>query len=317
MERFEAPQPNNIEQAEPQKQFERQLHFDNVELTGEQEIPIDIRVRKEPIEIRHGDTLGGNSVEVNFEGETLSLMEEAKKLEELPEEERLSALLELVRSKLTYPYPDVMAEAGANNPELKEWLEKRFVSNDIWKLELNEFLKKGYGDCKIMATAYLVAAQAANMKGIYANSAGTLKNIRRPDTGKPIFKSVELDRDLASAHAWAEIQLSDGKWIPVDPATNMIGSDEMLETLRESGYNVPVSFLSSVPEDLELERDHASFAPGEAEKDLHLKLKIASVRSFGRGAASKRLKIDKFSGAVDISLASTQEQKSMNLDFIK
>lgn len=316
MEKFETPQPNRVENSEPQKQLQRQLHFDAIELTPEQKFSINIRVRKEPIEIRDGDNLGSNSVEVKFEGEALSLMEEAEKLAELPEEERLVALTELVRSKLKYPYPDVIEVAGAENPELKEWLEKHFGPNlSLWKLELNDFLKNGYGDCKIMAAAYLIAAQAAKMKGIYANSGTSLKNVIRSDTGKPVFRSVELDRDTNSAHAWVEIQLSDGRWIPVDPTTNMTGLGEMIEIFRQAGYNVPVAFKSEVPPDLELERDGSTFAPGESEKELHLKLKIGSVMAFGKGASTKKLKTDRFSGSVDLSLASSGESKSTNLDF--
>lgn len=318
MEKFPAPQFNRVENPEPQKQLQKHLHFDGIELTPEQEFPINIRVRKEPINVVSGDILGANSVEVNFEGATQTLMEEAEKLAELPEEERLATLTELVRNKLKYPYPDVIESAGAENAELKEWLEKRFGQKpSLWKMELNEFLNNGYGDCKIMAAAYLVAAKAAKMKGIYANSNGSLKNISRPDTGKPIFKSVELERDTNSAHAWVEIQLSDGRWIPVDPTTNMIGLGEMIETFRQAGYNVPVAFRSEVPSDLELERDGSTFAPGESEKELTLKLKIGSVMSFGKGASTKRLKTDKFSGDVDVKLNSeNSDSKSTHLDFI-
>ena len=197
---------------------------------------------------------------MKFEGEALLLMKEAEKLPELPEEERLVALTELIRSKLKYPYPDVIEAAGAENPELKEWLEKRFGHKpSLWKLELNDFLKNGYGDCKIMAAAYLIAAQSAKMRGIYANSGVSLKNVIRPDTGKPVFRSVELDRDTNSAHAWVEIQLSDGRWIPVDPTTNMTGLGEMIEVFRQAGYNVPIGFKSETPQELELERDGSKY----------------------------------------------------------
>lgn len=317
MEKFEISRPDNIENSEPKKYLQRQLYFDGVELTPQQEFPINIRVRKEPIEVQDGDSLGSNSVEVKFEDEALSLMEEAEKLVELPEEERLAALTQLVHSKLKYPYPDVIEAAGAENPELKKWLEKRFGPNpSLWKLELNDFLKNGYGDCNIMAAAYLVAAQSAKMKGIYVNSGVSLKNVTRPDTGKPVFKSVELDRDTNSAHAWVEIQLSDGRWIPVDPTTNMIGLGEMIEVFRQAGYNVPVTFKSEVPSDLELEQDDSTFTPGESEKELTLKLKIGSVTSSGNSTSTKRFKTDKFSGNVDVELNSSTDPKSMDLDFI-
>src|SRR3989338_6450586 len=171
MEKFEPVQPNHVENPEPQKHLQRTLHFDSVELTPEQDFPVNIRVRKEPIEVLDGDNLGSNSVEVKFENEALALMEEAEKLAELPEEKRLVALMELVRNKLKYPYPDVMEAAQAENPELKEWFEQRFGKNpSIGNLRLNDFLNKGYGDCKIMAAAYILAAQSAKMKGVYANS---------------------------------------------------------------------------------------------------------------------------------------------------
>lgn len=299
-----------------EKRFQRQLHFDAVDITPEQGFPFDICVQKEPIEVCDGDNLGSNSVEVKFQDEALALMEEAEKLQELPEEERLVALIELVRSKLKYPYPDVMEVAQAQNPELKEWFEKRFGERpSTWNLELNEFLRNGYGDCKIMAAAYLIAAQSAKMRGIYANSGVSLKNVIRPDTNKPIFKSVELNRDTNSAHAWVEIQLSDGRWIPVDPTTNMTGLGEMIEIFRQAGYNVPVAFKESVPEELELERDGSSFAPGEPEKQLHLKLKIGSVMTFGKGSATQKLKADKYSGSIDLNLSSSEERKSINLNF--
>src|SRR3989344_1692845 len=163
-----APQSNQAENPK-EKMLQRTLHFDSVELTPEQEFSVNIHVRKEPIEVLDGDNLGSNSVEVKFENEALALMEEAGRLAELPEEKRLVALMELVRNKLKYPYPDVMEAAQAENPELKEWFEQRFGKNpSIGNLRLNDFLSKGYGDCKIMAAAYILAGQSAKMKGIYA-----------------------------------------------------------------------------------------------------------------------------------------------------
>lgn len=318
MEKFEPVQLNHAENPKPQKHFQRTLHFDAVELTPEQEFPVNIRVRKEPIEVLDGDNLGSNSVEVKFENEAVALMEEAEKLAELPEEERLVALMELVRRKLKYPYPDVMEAAQLENPELKEWFGQRFGKNpSIGNLRLNDFLKNGYGDCKIMAAAYILAAQSAKMKGIYANSGSSLKNVVRPDTGKPVFKSVELDKDTNSAHAWVEIQLSDGRWVPVDPTTNMVGLGEMIEVFRQAGYNVPIAFNDRVPEELELERDGSCFAPGESEKELHLKLKIGRIRRLGKGSQAKKFMAPKFSGSTDLNFVSSADPKSANLDFIE
>lgn len=318
MERFKLIQSNNKEDQESQKKLQQQLHFDSVDLTPGQDFPINIHVRKEPIDVLDGDSLGLNSVEVKFNDETLLLMEEAENLAELPEEERLFALMELVQSKLEYPYPDVIEVAQAKNPELKEWFEQNFGENpSVGNLHLNDFLKNGYGDCKIMAAAYILAAQSAKMRGIYANSVNVLKNVVRPDTGKPVFKSTELDRDTDSAHAWVEIQLSDGRWVPVDPTTNMVGLGEMMKVFKQAGYNTPVSFESEAPQELELEGGDSYFAPGESEKELHLKLKIGSTMKFDKGGITETLKTDKFSGSVDLNLSSSTDSKSTNLVFVE
>lgn len=301
------------------KNPEREFHFEEVEIGPGEEFAFDVRVGKEPIEIQDGDFLGVNKVEVKFQDETLGLLKEAERLRDLPEEQRLEALVDLVRSKLAYPYVEVMEEAQTRNPELTKWFEKRFGKNpSIWKLELNEFLKKGYGDCKIMSAAYLAAAQSAGLRGICGGNPSNipglaLKNISRPDNGRPIFKSVEVNRDLESTHAWVEIQLSDGRWIPVDPTAKMIGIGEMLNTFKEAGYNIPIYFADQgLPNEVELDRGASFFEPGEAEKDLHLQLKPASPY--------KNPKTDRYSGNIDLTLSAvgpydSPNEKKMMLDF--
>jgi len=95
----------------------------------------------------------------------------------------------------------------------------------------------------------------------------------------------------------------------------MTGLGEMIEIFKQAEYSVPVGLKSETPPELELERDGSSFAPGESEKELHLKLKIGSVMTFGKGSRIKILKTDRFSGGVDLKLASSTDSKSANLDF--
>jgi len=294
-----------------EEQRGKKLHLENVELTPDTGIPVDIHVRKAPIEIKDGNSVGGNAVEVKFSGQSVELMRAAEKIGELPETERLGALMQLIHEKLRYPYPEIMEADSRDNPDLEQWFEERFGERPrLGDLELNEFLERGYGDCKIMATAYLLAAQSAKLKGIYANSGTTLKNVKRPDKGEPIFKSVEVDRDLNSAHAWVEIQLSDGRWIPVDPTANMIGEGEMLKVFQESGYKIPVAYVDEVtPKGLYLDRGEALFDPGEPEKTLRPHLRIA------RELMTRKPKIDRYAGDVDIALFSSEDPKSMQLDF--
>jgi hypothetical protein len=257
-----------FEEIRKEKCYQKELDFKNVEITPDEDFPIDLRVEKEPIEIRDGDKIGANSVEVRFEGETMELMQAAEKFKELPEEERLSALIELVRARLQYPYTEVMESASEGNPDLKKWFEERFGERPkLAGVELNESLKRGYGDCKIIATAYLLAAQSAELKGIYANSGTTLKNLKRPDNGQPIFRSVEVDRDLNSTHAWVEIQLSDGSWVPVDPTAKMVGQGEMLKVFEEAGYRVPISYMQEgLLNELVLDRGDSFLVPAKREK---------------------------------------------------
>ena len=96
--------------------------------------------------------------------------------------------------------------------QVRSWLQFRHwpIPSNRFSTDLRQFTQR-------LTTAYLAAAQAAKLKGIYASSGAPLKNLSRPDTGQPIFKSVEVNNDMTSGHAWAEIQLSDGRWVPIDP----------------------------------------------------------------------------------------------------
>jgi hypothetical protein len=305
-----------LEEGQERMNGEKGFYFENIEITPEKDFAVDVHIHKQPIEIHDGDTVGPNSVEVKFNNETADLLKEAEKIQGLPEEQRLSALVTLVHGRLKYPYESAIAETTTADPQLAEWLQERFSAGarKFNRIPLNECLKKGYGDCKIMTTAYLAAAQAAKLKGIYASSGETIKNISRPDTGQPIFKSVEVDNDMTSGHAWAEIQLSDGRWIPVDPTTDMIGIGGTLETFKKAGYRTVIPFTETgLPNELRLDRGDSFFDPGEAEKDLQMQLKI--------GTAQGKPKIDRYTGNINFTISSSSpyleanEEKKMELSF--
>lgn len=65
---------------------------------------------------------------------------------------------------------------------------------------------------------------------------GVIKNIERSDTKQKLFRSAEVGKPV-SAHSWVEIKTSDGRWIPVDPSTKLVGdSEEGLSMFREANY---------------------------------------------------------------------------------
>jgi len=244
-------------------------------------------------------------------------MKEAEQLRVLPEEERLVALVELIRKKLKFPYPEVIEDVQ-DDIKLKEWFEKRFYNGSFvgGDLELNEFLENGYGDCKIIAAAYLVAAQASNLKGIYAFASNNkLKNIQRPDNGESVFISSEINKYLKTGHAWVEIQLSDGRWIPVDPTTNMIGLDKMIEVFKNAEYNVFANYNDEVlPKELRLERNESYFKPGESETKLKMSIKIKTDWQTNESKITKFV-TDKYEGNADIILTSDSNSKSKIMDL--
>ena len=95
---------NNLHE---QTRAHNELHFENVEITPDKPYEFPLRLEKRPIEVNDGDELGSDAVKVKFEGELASLMEKAAELKDLPEKEKIVALVDLVRSKLSYPFPDL------------------------------------------------------------------------------------------------------------------------------------------------------------------------------------------------------------------
>lgn len=295
---------------------ESEIHFENVHITPEQPLNFKVRAVKQPVEIESGDEIGPNKIRVIIEGMVEDIMKEAESLRELPENERLSAILKLVREKLVYPYSEIIENTKKENSELGEWLEKRFGKNPHYlHSEINEYLEKRYGDCKIMAVLYLLLAQSAGLKGIYASSILPIKNLERPDTKEPIFKSIGVNCDMVS-HAWVEIQLEDGTWVPIDISANMLGTGEMSKFFKEAGYNTPIVFgVEGLPKELSLNKDMLVFVSAESEKEVDLSLAIRRESSF----ATKQYNIpvaEEFSGNVNLKFLPSEDNKSVKVQMM-
>jgi hypothetical protein len=291
---FEQPQIPNTEELEKQKKSEMFFNFENITITPEQSYSFSAEAKKQPIEIKSGDVVGGNGIEVKIEGAVESVMKEAELLKELPEIERLSALLKLVREKLIYPYPKIRF---GKTPRLSN-------------AELNEFVSNGYGDCKVMAVLYLLGAQSAGLKGIYANSISPIKNLERPDTKQPIFKSIEINRDYTSGHAWVEIQLEDGSWVPVDISANMLGTNEMTQFFKDVGYNTPISFTDEeLPKGVRLDRGSNYFKSGEAQTEVSMSLCIQN------DFMTRKPMLPEFTGDINLKLSNNEDNKSVRVEL--
>ncbi len=191
-----------------------------------------------------------DNITIDSESPKLQEMrEEARVLREIPERERPRRLLELLRSNVGFAYEDVMAEIAVDRPETASWVAENTGPKVYKNVTLSQVVDYGYGVCRHLSVAMLDLAREAGMEGAYASYSPPMaptpeqdpryliKNVIRPDNGKPIFRTGAPGDYAWSAHAWVELKTSDGEWIPVDPTTQLVGDTlEGLETFREANY---------------------------------------------------------------------------------
>lgn len=313
------PRESNFER-EPQSDSERSLEFPNLEITPEQPFEFNIGLKKIPLSIKDGDNLGGNCTEVKFEGKLADLMRQAAELQTLPEDQRILKLVELVRANLVYPYSETINELKQTDSKLAQWLADRFgdEAKIVNGISVNDCLDRGYGNCKIMTSTFLVLAQAAGLRGMFGqNGEDKVSNLIRPDTGASMFKMGEVGRPVTFSHAWAEVQLQDGSWIPVDLTANMAAlTPEMFDLFKRANYitQVPVIF-EGMPSELDRDPPAVKFEPGQAEGKFQMHIVIRRITSMSRTASSSRPIIDKFAGPLKLSLTDSPESKAVNLSF--
>jgi hypothetical protein len=131
------------------------------------------------------------------------------------------------------------------------------------QIGFDEVAKYGVGVCGHLSSVYLYLANKAGLKGILVNSAPerTPINIARTDRDKKLFRSAEVG-SRTSNHAWVEIQVQDGTWVPVDPSTELTGTtEEGMSMFREADY---VTSLGSL---LELSFDESTSIGSQGSTD--------------------------------------------------
>jgi len=235
--------------------------FNNLDLNAQNPTSPEIvlTVGKLPIKLTEGKTYCNFAVKIDKETPTMkTLASQAESLQALPEKTRPRALMELFKSQVHYAYDDVVAKLKETNPVLAEWVAKNTGLNSSSGLTvpLSELIEKKYGICRHLAVGYLWLAQKAGLEGIIMTSNhGVLRNITRSDNGEKLFKSIEVGQ-TASAHAWTEIKLSDGKWIPADPTTELVGDTE-----EELGMFRKANYYGSIVDSLDLESREKELSP--------------------------------------------------------
>lgn len=268
--------------------------FSNLDLDHEHPLSPEVSVtfEKEPLPpLEEGKVYGQGTATIDAETPLMQeLSRQAEALRALPELERLRPLYTILSSHFSYASHAAVDALGETDPGRAEWVRSH-VSLDgrSVNIPLSQVIEHGYGICQHFAIMYLWLAQKADLRGIFIHVlAGWLRNIMRSDTGQPLFKT-EFEEGEAPAHAFVEIQLSDGRWIPIDPTVNLFGdTTEGLSMFRDANYRESGAFSrvqKAEPNDLLYvqETTELEFLPGEARATARYALKPKSfIRRISR-----------------------------------
>jgi len=239
------------------------VHLDNIKKVSEK---VPFIVEKMPKEIIKGETYHG-TVFIDSNTPKMNILEEeAIKLQNVPEQEKVKHLINIVHDNLLFSYPWVLEELKSKDKELAEWINTNTSIRAIGVIPLSELIEKGYGICRHFSVFFLWLAKRAGLEGVILY--GEVKNIRREDTKKPLFKLTDLGNTLP--HTWVELKMTNGEWLPVDPTTKLIGdSEKKLQIFKDAHY---LGILKSSIESkttgeqgkLSLELDIPLFNPGDS-----------------------------------------------------
>ena len=227
-----------------------EVSIPHVELSSEEGpgVKLEIEIERVPIQISEGSIIGVmGGVIVDIESSPSPKLKEmvvkAKELTDLPEGERPRKIMEIVRSKVNYAYDEVVEELRKADPELADWVVKYTGLNSSGeKVKASEIVNSGHGICCHLAALAVILAKEAGLEASFETSFAMskeegFKNVARKDNGEKLFKSFELDEIFTIPHAWAEIRMSDGKWVPIDPSTKIVGdNDTELQTFKGANY---------------------------------------------------------------------------------
>ncbi len=263
------------------------VSFKNLVLTRDNPYTptIVVTFEKQPMSFEEGKSYNLWSVKFDRPSQKmLHIANEAKELSEFPEKERVRAVLILLRKHLHYAYPDLVQKVAESNQELAEWVIKNTGVNAgaVNHVPLSEIFENEYCVCRHLSVAYIWLANQAGLQGGVVNTSYpiTLTNIIRKDNGKPLFKSVPLGQQTP-AHSWAEIQISDGTWIPVDPSTQLVGdTPEGLSTFHEAKYTACLEGFDFDVNKWEIgcQNEGFSLQPGQSTAEVRVRGELMSTK---------------------------------------
>lgn len=215
---------------------EAEINFNNLSLQkeGDHSKEFVIKFEKEAITLEKGKKYSQYCVYDKETEKMQSIVAELSQYKDLPEEEKLSKILETLRTHVKYPFQKENDDLKLENPDLAKWVEENLLTTNWPTINLSDTFEKGYGICGNLSLAYLYLAEKVGLKGLifYGDE---LKNIKRSDNNEALFKLVGVG-ERARTHAWCEIQLSNGDWIPVDPSTKLIGDEKGIEDFKKANY---------------------------------------------------------------------------------
>ena len=261
--------------------------FRNLNLSVEKSTSpeIELIVEKRPTQLLEGEIYYNNVILIDKETEAMkSLIQKAEALLEIPKIERPQKVLEILRSKVDYAFNEVIELIAKNNPKLATWVtENTGLNSKTCNIPLSHLIESGYGICRHLAVAYLWLAQKAGLKGVLLSSnEGTIKNIERTDGKGRLFKSVDVGQPVAS-HVWVEVQMSDSRWIPIDPSTKLVGdSSKNMEMFLMANYMGDLTqgglCAEATPEELfPIMARGTLFAPAQATTSVVYRLVLRST----------------------------------------
>jgi hypothetical protein len=254
------------EEAEKEKTGEGkegfEVYWKNVEIRPEKPLTFEMEVEKIPLEIAKGETV--MFIEIDLE-ETDDLVRKARDLQKEPEDKRIKEVVKLVRETIKYPYQETLEEIQKTDEKEADWIKENACGDVTGNVKLSEIVEHGYGACRQYSILFALLAQEAGLRGTteFSSTWKKMNNIIRPDTKEKLFKTVPLG-EIDPPHAWNEVQLSDGRWIPVDATANLIGIDSnSLEIFQRARYESSRNFeINNLPAGLAYSPS-ISFKPGQ------------------------------------------------------
>jgi len=229
---------------------------------------VSVLFKKEPVPV--AGSFGSFSVSIDKEPSELmrDIEAEVLKLGDLPEAERVRAVMKLLREKVDYAFDDAVAAVYGAGTEKTKWIiDNVGVKGQGFNIPLSKIFENKFGVCGHISSAFLWMASKVGLNGVFLTSKpNVIKNVINPETGLPLFKSVPLGEQVPG-HAWAEIKMTDGSWMPVDPTTRLVGDNpDSFRAFQDANYKATTNGIGISTSSLSLsfKQEIPTFLPGQA-----------------------------------------------------